>query len=88
MMIALLIVFQIVSVCSELVKQCSVDLFFVDWERSKGKLSSKTSDSQDLAPVSIWRSIFMTNEWSDLQVIHKLIRPIEDVGLNSLLSES
>lgn len=53
--------------------QTHVDIFFVDWERPHGKVSS-TADSQKggtEAPVSIWRTYFVANEWNEIQTIRK-----------------
>ncbi|KAJ3410889.1 Meckelin [Chytridiales sp. JEL 0842] len=48
--------------------QCKTDVFFIDWEKSRGKLLNSSNDaSPKPAPVSIWRSIFMANQWNALQ---------------------
>jgi meckelin len=48
--------------------QCTVDVFFIDWEKSRGKLLNSSNDtSPKPAPVSVWRSIFMANQWNSLQ---------------------
>jgi hypothetical protein len=54
-------------------KQCSVDIFIIDWERSRGKVLSSQEDKPDEAPVSVWRSIFMANHWNSLQVKQVLL---------------
>jgi len=51
-------------------EQCQVDIFFIDWE--KERTSDRTSSAQpgevpDLPNVSVWRTIFMANEWCEMQ---------------------
>ena len=54
--------------------QCSTDIFFIDWEKPKGRMvsidSSKMAPESSLkaAPVSIWRTYFVANEWNEIQV--------------------
>ena len=54
--------------------QVSVDIFFVDWERPRGKVSS-TGDAGGQkgseSPVSIWRTYFVANEWNEIQTTRK-----------------
>lgn len=50
-------------------RQCNVELFFIDWENSK-QLNEECDVNAKPSPViSIWRSIFMSNEWARLQVL-------------------
>ncbi|XP_074646221.1 meckelin-like isoform X2 [Tubulanus polymorphus] len=57
--------------------QCTIDIFFIDWERPKGRVvtmgegEEKTKEN----PVSIWRTYFIANEWNEIQT-HRKIRPI------------
>lgn len=90
-----------------LVSQLTVDIFFIDWERPKGKVlkavegnSSWARLCQQLwlnldltqvlralfygfflgegvvksaaAPVSIWRTYFIANEWNEIQTVRKI----------------
>ncbi len=51
-----------------------VDIFFIDWERPRGKASSigdTNTQKQAEAPVSIWRTYFVANEWNEIQTIRK-----------------
>ena len=56
--------------------QSLVDIFFVDWERPKGRVtaSDKEEDSAGMkqAPVSIWRTYFVANEWNEIQTFRKI----------------
>ncbi|KAI8803545.1 Meckelin [Cladochytrium replicatum] len=48
--------------------QCSIDVFFVDWEKSRGTLQGPTSEGVSRpAPVSVWRTIFMANQLNSIQ---------------------
>lgn len=67
---------KLISIACVLYRQCQVDVFFIDWEKSHGRLVDAISDGGEeggegqkdvLAPVSYWRNIFITNEWAELQ---------------------
>ncbi len=51
--------------------QTHTDMFFIDWEKTRGKIAK--SGTQDVAgpleplPVSIWRTLSVANEWNKLQ---------------------
>ena len=50
-------------------EQCNVNVFLMDWEKSRGKLLNGNNDEQERpAPVSLWRLVVLTNEYCDLQV--------------------
>ena len=50
--------------------QCMIDVFFIDWERSKG-ITGNDSKSKEV-PVSIWRTYFVANEWNEIQAVRKI----------------
>uniref|UniRef100_A0A8C1QBN3 Transmembrane protein 67 n=1 Tax=Cyprinus carpio TaxID=7962 RepID=A0A8C1QBN3_CYPCA len=56
--------------------QLSVDIFFIDWERPRGKASKHVEGSGEAksqaSPVSIWRTYFVANEWNEIQTIRKI----------------
>ncbi|XP_078543168.1 meckelin [Lissotriton helveticus] len=60
----------------KLISQLNIDIFFIDWERPKGKvLKSFEGDSgvkSTMAPVSIWRTYFIANEWNEIQTVRKI----------------
>nr|XP_019948293.1 PREDICTED: meckelin [Paralichthys olivaceus] len=61
----------------KLVFQVSVDVFLIDWERPRSKSSRTVQASagepkRDAAPVSIWRTYFVANEWNEIQTIRKI----------------
>jgi len=70
-----------VAVSGLILRQCSVDLIIIDWEKSRGKIlptgninelngtRPNSTSGGESAPVSVWRTLFMTNEWNELQVI-------------------
>ncbi|PIK39447.1 putative meckelin [Apostichopus japonicus] len=54
--------------------QCSTDIFLIDWERSRGRLvqANDAAITKGMpAPVSIWRTYFVANEWNELQATRK-----------------
>ncbi|XP_037236867.1 meckelin isoform X1 [Falco biarmicus] len=59
-----------------LVSQLSIDIFFIDWERPKGKVLKAVEGEGVIksaaAPVSIWRTYFIANEWNEIQTMRKI----------------
>ncbi|KAJ3024018.1 Meckelin [Thoreauomyces humboldtii] len=67
------IVILAVHVLTKLHQQCTADIFLIDWEQSKGRLTYSGGDMKPrLAPVSVWRSIFLANEWDELQTYRQV----------------
>lgn len=63
---------SLAHVLHSIYRQCTVDIFFLDWEKSRGKLLSLNNEEPEKAcPVSAWRSIFVANEWSRLQTFRR-----------------
>uniref|UniRef100_A0A7N8X8J7 Transmembrane protein 67 n=1 Tax=Mastacembelus armatus TaxID=205130 RepID=A0A7N8X8J7_9TELE len=53
--------------------QVSIDIFLIDWERPRNKVSRTVQElKRDPAPVSIWRTYFVANEWNEIQTIRKI----------------
>ncbi|XP_075599833.1 meckelin [Balearica regulorum gibbericeps] len=65
-----------------LVSQLTVDIFFIDWERPKGKVLKAVEGEGVIksaaSPVSIWRTYFIANEWNEIQTVRK-IKPLFQV---------
>ncbi|KAM5156696.1 meckelin [Mantella aurantiaca] len=56
-----------------LISQLTIDIFFIDWERPKNRtLKSEGGAKSGPAPVSIWRSYFIANEWNEIQTVRKI----------------
>ncbi|XP_072855213.2 meckelin [Pogona vitticeps] len=59
-----------------LVSQFTTDIFFIDWERPKGKVLKAVEGENGMrsvpVPVSIWRTYFIANEWNEIQTIRKI----------------
>ncbi|XP_078397364.1 meckelin [Cetorhinus maximus] len=72
-------VLKLLQLLHKLETQLTVDIFFIDWERPKGKIVKSVAGGGDIktspAPVSIWRTYFVANEWNKIQTIRK-INPI------------
>ena len=49
--------------------QISVDVFLLDWERPP-LISSKAKEAGE-APISVWRTYLVANEWNELQIRRK-----------------
>ncbi|XP_023961010.2 meckelin isoform X2 [Chrysemys picta bellii] len=60
----------------KLFSQLTVDVFFIDWERPKGKILKAIEGEGGIksaaAPVSIWRTYFIANEWNEIQTVRKI----------------
>ncbi len=58
------------DVVHKIALQCSIDIFFIDWEKSRGKLASNSRGravADAYAPISIWRSVYISKVWKKLQ---------------------
>ena len=72
--------FQLLHILYLLWHQCTVDVFFIDWERPRGVLltssqpvgANQATPTTATAPVSIWRTYFVANEWNEIQSITKI----------------
>jgi meckelin len=83
---------KLISIAHVLWRQCQVDVFFIDWEKSHGRLVDLSPDGGEagsqkdvMAPVSYWRNIFITNEWSELQTSRMVNVELTLLGLVFLL---
>ncbi|XP_015265310.1 PREDICTED: meckelin [Gekko japonicus] len=67
---------QVVQFLHMLVTQFTIDIFFIDWERPKGKVLKAVEGENGIkstsTPVSIWRTYFIANEWNEIQTIRKI----------------
>ena len=62
-----------VTYCGYLIyKQCNIDIFFLDWEPQSG--------SKNEGRVSVWRTIFVANEWTEMTTMRKI-----DIRMNLIL---
>lgn len=61
--------FQLVSVLVMVYRQCRADLFFIDWEPLPTKPAAASGASK--GSVSVWRTILVANEWTELQTVRK-----------------
>ena len=66
--------FKLLDAFHILLTQIFFDIFFIDWERPQGRVNQPTqgggAGASD-APVSIWRTLFIANEWNEIQTIRK-----------------
>lgn len=54
------------TACSFNPTPCSVDVFFLDWEKPR-RVLAKGGAREEAAPVSAWRGLLVANEWNELQ---------------------
>jgi meckelin len=45
---------------------CSVDIFFLDWEKPR-RVLAKGGGREEPGPISAWRGLLVANEWNELQ---------------------
>lgn len=60
------------SLIHMIVMQCTVDIFFMDWERPRGISRSQDGKKTTEVPVTIWRTFFVANEWNEIQATRKI----------------
>lgn len=76
----IIILLQIVAILELIRKQCTVDIFFVDWERPKVRnvivarhpQEGLEKEKMNEESVSIWRTYFIANEWNEIQTTRKV----------------
>lgn len=54
------VILKTIQVLTLIMGQCSIDIFFVDWERRKAN-----------EKISIWRTFFIANEWHEIETTRK-----------------
>jgi meckelin len=64
-MLHVLTFFQLAYVCMLVHRQSNADIFFLDWE------PSKTRNGEKKGNVSVWRTILVANEYSEMQTKRK-----------------
>ena len=65
--------------------QTCLDIFFIDWERAR-RVVPRGGGREEAAPVSCWRTLFVANEWNELQTL-RLTSPAFSLFLLVSLSE-
>ncbi|KAJ8322951.1 hypothetical protein O5D80_008469 [Batrachochytrium dendrobatidis] len=87
MAVAGITVAEFVYIAKLMIVQCTTHVFFIDWERSKGYVVGSGNDETTamISPVSIWRSIFMANQWNALQIHQRVHVGFTLVALLALL---
>eukprot|EP00795_Rhopilema_esculentum_P008416 gene8416-14397_t len=66
-------VFKLIDVLYILFSQIFVDVFFIDWERPRGRIVNPGQAQSDAdSPVSIIRTLFVANEWREIQTMKRI----------------
>ena len=74
---------QLFKVIEIILQQTGVEIFFMDWEKTRGKLAN-TKDAKgkaQQAPISAWRTFFVANEWNELQSQRRINVPFTIVTM-------
>lgn len=72
-MLAAALAFQLVVVAELVARQSAIDIFFLDWEKPR-RVMLRGGGREAPAPVSCWRTLFIANEWNELQS-ERITRP-------------
>ncbi|KAJ3323654.1 Meckelin [Boothiomyces sp. JEL0866] len=75
---------ELIHIAREFYKQCTVDIFFIDWEQPK-VLESNNTDQSSIQPISFWRTILMSNQWAKLQLYRKASIDLTVFGIVTLM---
>lgn len=62
-LILIAFIFKLLHLIYMVIRQCTIDIFFIDWECPNSK--------QKDAPISAWRTLFAANEWNEIQTIRR-----------------
>ncbi|XP_007900910.1 meckelin [Callorhinchus milii] len=66
---------KMLQLLHKILNQLTIDIFFIDWERPKGKILKSVQGGGDIktapTPVSIWRTYLIANEWNCIQTVRK-----------------
>ena len=54
---------KLLAVLLQIAEQCTIDIFFIDWEKSKIEVVK----DEHVEMVGCWRSIFVNNEFNEMQ---------------------
>ena len=78
-------IFQLLAVVLRVIEQCSFDIFLIDWEKpsiEENETISQNQEDDEAKEYSIkkprvvaWRSIFVANEFNELQSGYRYISP-------------
>jgi len=73
LLLQVIFVGQVIRMGEIVLLQTNIDIFFMDWEKPRGRIQSKRGDGTKtkFAPISIWRTIFMANEWNEIQLLRR-----------------
>ena len=57
---------QSLDVAMEIYRLVNMDVFVIDWEKPR-RVMLPGGSGEDEAPVSVWRALFIANQWGDYQ---------------------
>lgn len=67
--LAIAFVLKTVEIVLRTYSQTTNDVFFIDWEKTRGKIIENTGRSiSGNAPISIWRTIYVARAWKKLSL--------------------
>lgn len=70
-LLPLALALQLAAVLHAVYAQTQAHVFLIDWEKPRAKVLDADSAKPQNAPISIWRTILVANEWQALQVARR-----------------
>ncbi len=67
--ICICLVGKLVEQLGILYRETSYDIFFIDWEKSRGKIVENRGRQGNYAPISMWRTVSIAKEWKKLSEV-------------------
>eukprot|EP00794_Sanderia_malayensis_P012250 gene12250-13512_t len=69
--------FKVIDILQLLYIQTTIDVFFIDWERPRGRIiepgqAGGGGGNEAGTPVSIIRTLFVANEWHEIQTLKRI----------------
>jgi len=64
--ICVCLVGKIIERIGALYREISYDIFFIDWEKSRGKIVENRGRQGNYSPISMWRTVSIAKEWKKL----------------------
>ena len=68
------VILQTAYMCEILRQQVNTDVFFIDWENARETLAP--GGGKQRAPVSVWRLLFVANEWNEMASLRLTSLPL------------
>jgi len=65
-----------ISIIYKISSQCSIDIFFIDWEHDKELLVKNTNELRTEKYKGSWRGLFVANQFNEIQKQRNISLPL------------